>query len=69
MPTRPYSQRIVGPVWPRTSPDSWFEAAAGLEQKALDLSASARSIRRLADDLGSRNSGQMIEAMCERSEQ
>jgi hypothetical protein len=67
MPNRPYSQRIVGPVWPRSSPDSWLETASGLEQKALDLNAAAGSIRRLTDGLGSRNSGQMIEAMCERS--
>ncbi|MBY0290939.1 MAG: chemotaxis protein [Mycobacteriaceae bacterium] len=67
MPNRPYSQRIVGPVWPRTSPESWSETASGLHQKSLDLSAAAAAIRRAADELGAQNSGQMIDAMCERS--
>lgn len=67
MPNRPYSQRIVAPVWPRTSPEAWSETARGLHQKSVDLSASAAAIRRAADELGSQNSGQMIDAMCERS--
>lgn len=67
MPSRPYSPRIVGAVWPRTSPKGWLETANGLQEKGAELSTSASSIRRSADDLGSFNSGQMIEAMCERS--
>ena len=67
MPSRPYSPRIVGSVWPRTSPEAWSETANGLQEKSAELSTSAGGIRRSADDLGSSNSGQMIEAMCERS--
>ena len=67
MPSRPYSPRIVGAVWPRTSPEGWSETANGLQEKSAELSTSASTIRRSADDLGSFNSGQMIEAMCERS--
>lgn len=67
MPSRPYSPRIVGSVWPRTSPEGWSETANGLQQKSAELSTSASAICRRADDLGSSNSGQMIEAMCERS--
>ena len=63
MPSRPYSPRIVGSVWPRTSPEAWSETANGLQEKSAELSTSAGGIRRSADDLGSSNSGQMIEAM------
>lgn len=67
MPTRPYSMRILGGSWPSTSPESWSETASALSKKSADLSMSAAAIRRIADDLGSSNSGQMIDAMCERS--
>lgn len=67
MPTRPYSQRILGGSWPATSPESWSDTASALSKKSADLNMSASSIRRAADDLGGSNSGQMIDAMCERS--
>lgn len=67
MPSRPYSPRIVGPVWPQTSPEHWLETAEALNQKSSDLLTNAATIRRAADELGASNSGQMIEAMCERS--
>ncbi|MCB0940695.1 MAG: chemotaxis protein [Mycobacterium sp.] len=67
MPSRPYSPRIVGPVWPQTSPEQWLETAEALNQKSIDLLTNAATIRRAADELGASNLGQMIEAMCERS--
>ena len=67
MPTRPYSMRILGGSWPSTSPESWSDTASALSKKSADLSMSAAAIRRAADDLGGSNSGQMIDAMCERS--
>ena len=67
MPTRPYSMRILGGSWPSTSPESWSDTASALSKKSADLNMSASSIRRAADDLGGSNSGQMIDAMCERS--
>lgn len=67
MPTRPYSMRILGGSWPATSPESWSDTANALSKKSADLSTSAAAIRRAADDLGGSNSGQMIDAMCERS--
>lgn len=67
MPTRPYSMRILGGSWPSTSPESWSDTASALSKKSADLSTSAAAIRRAADDLGGSNSGQMIDAMCERS--
>ncbi|WP_006246372.1 hypothetical protein [Mycolicibacterium tusciae] len=67
MPTRPYSMRILGGSWPATSPESWSDTASALSKKSADLNMSASSIRRAADDLGGSNSGQMIDAMCERS--
>ena len=67
MPTRPYSMRILGGSWPATSPESWSDTASALSKKSADLSTSAAAIRRAADDLGGSNSGQMIDAMCERS--
>ncbi|MFB1298587.1 chemotaxis protein [Mycobacterium sp. pW049] len=67
MPTRPYSMRILGGSWPSTSPESWSETANALSKKSADLNMSAAAIRRAADDLGGSNSGQMIDAMCERS--
>jgi len=59
--------RILGGSWPSTSPESWSETANALSKKSADLSMSAAAIRRAADDLGGSNSGQMIEAMCERA--
>lgn len=67
MPTRPYSMRILGGSWPSTSPEPWSDTANALSKKSADLSMSAAAIRRAADDLGGSNSGQMIDAMCERS--
>lgn len=66
MPSRPYSPRIVGPVWPETSPEAWLENANGLNRKSAELRESAARIRGAVDELGSSNSGQMIDAMCER---
>ncbi|KUI33151.1 chemotaxis protein [Mycobacterium sp. IS-1742] len=66
MPSRPYSPRIAGPAWPRTSPEAWLETTNALQQKSVDLSASAAAIRRAVDELGSSNSGQTIDAMSER---
>lgn len=59
--------RILGGSWPSTSPESWSDTASALSKKSADLNMSASSIRRAADDLGGSNSGQMIDAMCERS--
>lgn len=59
--------RILGGSWPSTSPESWSDTASALSKKSADLSTSAAAIRRAADDLGGSNSGQMIDAMCERS--
>ncbi len=42
MPSRPYSPRIAGPAWPRTSPEAWLETTNALQQKSVDLSASQR---------------------------
>lgn len=67
MPNRPYSPRIVGPVWPTTLPESWSETAEAIRQKSADLAANAAAIRRAADELGGSNTGQTIDAMCERS--
>lgn len=67
MPNRPYSPRIVGPVWPTTSPESWSETADAIQQKSADLAANAAAIRRAVDELGGSNTGQTIDAMCERS--
>ena len=66
MPSRPYSPRIVGPVWPQTSPETWLETANGLNRKSAELRESAARIRGAVDELGSSNSGQTIDAMCER---
>lgn len=66
MPSRPYSPRIVGPVWPETSPEAWLENANGLNRKSAELRESAARIRGAVDELGSSNSGQTIDAMCER---
>lgn len=66
MPSRPYSPRIAGPAWPRTSPEAWLETANALQQKSANLSTSAAAIRGAVEELGSSNSGQTIDAMCER---
>ena len=65
-PSRPYSPRIAAPAWPQTSPEAWLETANGLNQKSAELRESAATIRRAVDELGSSNSGQTIDAICER---
>jgi hypothetical protein len=63
MPTRPYSAAIIGGLWPNTSPDTWSNVADGLKQKASELSNDADTIRGVADQLLTENSGETIEAM------
>ena len=67
MPTRPYSMRILGGSWPSTSPESWSDTASALSKKSADLSiVGSGDPPRSRRSRGS-NSGQMIDAMCERS--
>jgi len=69
MPTRQWSAVILGRVWPRTDPEVLQARSDALRAKGIEMLQGAEGLRDLAQRTAANESGQFVNAFCDKQYQ